>query len=71
MRNLIIAGILIAAVGVFLLARGGVFTSSRNVLTVGDLEITADEQQTVPPWVGGAVMLLGVGVIVAGVRKRA
>jgi hypothetical protein len=71
MRNLVVIGILIAALGVFLLARGGVFTTHRNVLTVGDLKITADEQQSVPPWVGGAVMLVGVGVIVAGVRKRA
>ncbi len=71
MRSLVLFGILIAALGVFLLARGGVFTTHRHMLTMGEVTITADQQQSAPPWVGAAVILLGVGVIVAGVRQRA
>lgn len=70
MRPLLIAGILICAISAFLLIRGGRFTSQRNVLEVGDLKVTADEQQTIPPWVAGVGLLAGVGLIVAGARQR-
>jgi hypothetical protein len=69
-RPLIIAGIVILALGAFVLLRGASFTSQRDVLQVGDLEISADEQTSIPPWVGGAAIVLGAGLIVAGVRKR-
>lgn len=71
MRNLVLFGILIAGLGVFLLARGGVFTTHRHTLMMGDVTVTADQHQSAPPWIGAAVVLLGVGVIVAGVRQRA
>ena len=71
MRPLVIVGIIILGLGVFALLSGGSFTSQRDVLKVGDVEITANEQTSVPPWVGGAAILLGAGLIVAGVRKRA
>ena len=71
MRPLVIVGIVIAALGAFVLIRGGSFTSQRDVLKVGDVKITADERQTIPPWVGGAGLLVGVALIVSGVRKRA
>jgi hypothetical protein len=70
MRQLIIAGIVLLALGAFVLVRGASFISRRDVLKVGDLKITADEQQSVPPWVGGAAMAVGVALIVAGARKR-
>jgi len=71
MRPLVIVGIVIAALAAFVLIRGGSFTSQRDVLKVGDVRITADERQSIPPWVGGAGLLVGVALIVAGVRKRA
>lgn len=71
MRNYLIAGILILAVGAFLLFRGGTFTTRHDVVSVGDLKITADEQQSIPPWVGGAAVAVGAVLIIAGLRKRA
>lgn len=71
MRQFIIAGIVLLGLGAFVLLRGASFTSRRDVLKVGDVKITADEQQSIPPWVGGAAMLVGVALIVAGTRKRA
>jgi hypothetical protein len=70
MRQLIAGGIVILGLGVVLL-RGASFTTRRDVLKVGDVKVTADEQRSVPPWVGGAVMLAGVALIGAGARKRA
>jgi hypothetical protein len=71
MRPLVIVGILIAVLGAFVLISGGSFTSRRDVLKVGDVQITADQQQSIPPWVGGAALLAGVALIVGGARKRA
>jgi hypothetical protein len=71
MRQLILAGILILGLGAVLLLRGGSIATRREVLKVGDVKITADEQQSIPPWVGGLAMLAGVALILAGARKRA
>lgn len=69
MRPLIIAGVSIACLGAFVLLRGGSFSSQRDVVAVGDVKITADHQQTVPPWAGGLALVLGAGLVVAGIRK--
>jgi len=71
MRQLILAGILILGLGAFLLLRGGSIATRREVLKVGDVKITADEQQSIPPWAGGLAMLVGVVLILAGAQKRA
>ena len=70
MRPLIIVGIAIIGLGAFVLLRGASFTSRHDVIKVGDLKVTASEQQTVPPWVGGVAILAGAALIAAGARKR-
>lgn len=70
MRQFIIAGIILVGLGAFLFFQGGSFTTKRDVLKVGDVKVTADEKQSVPPWLGGAAMLVGVGLIVAGARTK-
>ena len=71
MRPPMIAGIVILILGAFVLLRGASFTSRHDVLKVGDLKITATEKEWVPPWVGGMALVVGLGLIVAGTRKRA
>lgn len=70
MKPIGIAGIALLVLGAFLLIRGGTFTNRENVLSVGDLQVTAEERQTIPPWVGGAALVAGVALIVVGMRKR-
>jgi len=71
MRPFIVAGVVLLGLGAFLLVRGGSFTSRKDVLEVGDVKITANERQSIPPWVGGVALLVGAGLLVAGVRQRA
>ena len=71
MRNYIIAGVVILAIGTFVLLQGASFGTRHDILQVGDVKISAHEEQSIPRWVGGAAMLVGVGLIVAGTRKRA
>jgi hypothetical protein len=70
MRQLIIAGILCLGFGAFVLLRGASFTSRRDVLKVGDVKVTADEQQSIPSWVGGAAVVVGATLLLTGMRQR-
>jgi drug/metabolite transporter (DMT)-like permease len=70
MRPLTIAGILLIAFGAFVLVRGASFTSRRDVLKVGDVKVTADEQRSIPPWAGWLAVVAGGALAVAGVRRR-
>jgi len=71
MRPTLLAGIALVVLGIIVLVRGGSFTTRENVLSVGDLQISAEERQTIPNWVGAAALAAGVVVMVAGMRKRA
>jgi hypothetical protein len=71
MRTSLIAGIIILGLGAFVLLRGANFTSRRDVLKVGDVKVTADERQSVPPWVGWVAVLAGGAIIATGARQRA
>jgi hypothetical protein len=70
-KTMTIAGIVLLLLGAFVLLRGASFGSRRDVLKVGDFKVTATEERSIPSWVGGAVLLAGVGLLVAGMRKRA
>ena len=71
MRPLAIVGIVLIVLGAFLLIRGGTFTTQKDVIKVGDVKLTADEKQSIPPWVGGVAIVAGIGLVVAGGRKPA
>lgn len=70
MRPALVAGIALLMLGLFLLVRGGTFTSREDVLSVGDLQITAEERQTIPSWVGIGALVAGVAVILVGMKKQ-
>ena len=71
MRTSTLAGIALIIAGAFVLLNGGSFTSRRNVLDVGGLKVTAEEQHPIRPWVAGLAVLAGVGLVVTGVRRKA
>jgi hypothetical protein len=39
------------------------------VLKVGDVKVTADQQQSVPPWMGWLAILAGSAIAVADARR--
>ena len=71
MRTSTFAGIALIIAGAFVLLNGGSFTSRRDVLDVGGLKVTAEEQHPIRPWVAGLAVLAGVGLVVTGVRRKA
>ena len=70
MKPLVIAGIAIVGLGAFVLLKGLTYRSQSNVLKVGDLQVSAEERRSIPPWVGVAGIVGGLALIGAGVGRR-
>jgi hypothetical protein len=71
MRPLSIVGILLLVVGAFIVFRGATYKSRDEVLKVGDLKASVEEQRAVPTWVGGAAIVAGIVLLAAGMKRRA
>lgn len=68
-----IIGVILIVIGLFALATGGFsWTQREKVLDVGPIEATAERHKTLPlpPLVGGAALIAGVVLVVAGSRKK-
>ena len=71
MRPLSLLGIVLLALGAFIIFRGASYKSRDEVLKVGDLKASVEEKHAVPTWVGGAAIVAGVVLLAAGMRRRA
>ena len=71
MRPLTLVGILLLALGAFILFRGMSYNSKDEVLKVGDLKASVTEKHAVPTWVGGLAIVAGVVLIAGGMKRRA
>jgi hypothetical protein len=68
--GLIIAGILVAALGIAAYLGKLNFNHDKEVLKIGDVSAKVEEQKTVPQWIGGIAVLVGAGLVVAGAMRR-
>lgn len=68
--RLVLLGILLIAVGGYVILRGLNYTSERSVIRVGDFEASMEEKRPVPAWAGGLVVVAGLALVVAGGRRR-
>jgi hypothetical protein len=73
MKPLGIVGVLLIVVGVAALVYQGItYTTRETVIDIGPVHATAERQKTLPlpPVLGIAAVAGGVGLLIAGVRKR-
>jgi hypothetical protein len=73
MKAISLAGVLLVVLGALALAYQGFnYTHRDKVLDVGPIHATVDDQKhvSVPPILGGLVLLAGVGLLVAGARQK-
>ncbi|HEV8455077.1 MAG TPA: hypothetical protein VGQ24_09315 [Gemmatimonadales bacterium] len=70
MRPLTLVGILLLALGAFVLFRGMSYKSKDEVLRVGDLKASVEERHAVPTWVGGLAIVAGIVLIAGGMKRR-
>ena len=71
MRIATVAGIVLLVAGAFFFLFGGSFTSRRDVLEIGGLKVTAEEQHPIGPWIAGVAFLAGVALVFTEVRRKA
>ena len=71
MRPLTLVGILLLALGAFILFQGMSYKSKDQVLKVGDLKASVTEKHAVPTWAGGLAIVAGVVLIAGGMKRRA
>ena len=68
-----IAGIILIILGVVGLAYGGItYTRRRDTVSLGPITATVNQRETFPisPVVGGLALVVGIGLFVAGNRRR-
>jgi len=73
MKSTSLVGIVLIVLGIAALAYQGItYTSRETVIDIGPLKATAERERTfpLPPIVGGAAVLAGVAVLVAGTRSK-
>lgn len=67
-----VLGIILIVVGVIALIFGGfTYTRDRQVVDVGPLEASVEEERSVPipPIIGGVLLIAGVALVVVGGRQ--
>jgi hypothetical protein len=68
-----IVGIILIVLGIIGLVYGGItYTRRRETVSIGPLDATVTQRETVPisPIVGGIALVAGVGLLIAGGRRR-
>ena len=70
MKILPIAGVLLILAGAYVLVRGLSYTKSRDVVELGPLKASVEQQQVVPTWVGGLAITAGLVMVIAGAGSR-
>lgn len=68
--GLILAGIILAAVGIAAFTGQLNFTQDKEVVKIGGLSASVKEEKSVPQWIGGVGVLVGLGLIVAGAMRK-
>ena len=69
-----LAGIILIVLGIIGLAYGGItYTRRRDTVSIGPLSATIQQRETWPisPVIGALAVVAGIGLFVAGGRRRA
>lgn len=70
MRGTLIAGLVLAALGAFVVFKGVSYTKQESVLKFGTLEAKMQQKHRVPEWIGGVALGAGLVLVIAGLKKR-
>ncbi|HEU5305011.1 MAG TPA: hypothetical protein VFU40_10245 [Gemmatimonadales bacterium] len=71
MRPLSVLGVVLLAIGAFIVFRGASYSSREEVLRVGDVKASVESKKAIPTWAGGVAIVAGIALIAAGMRRRA
>ena len=69
MRALQVSGLVLIAIGLWIIIRPPSYSRDETVLKLGDIEAKMQEQRTVPGWTGGLALGAGIVIVLVGFRK--
>lgn len=70
MRASLIVGVVLAALGAFVVFKGVSYTKQESVFKFGDLEAKMQQKHRLPEWIGGVALGAGLVLVFAGLKKR-
>ena len=70
MRIALIAGVLLAALGGFIVVKGVSYTREESVLKLGELEAKVKQKRDVPEWLGGIALGAGLVLVIVALKPR-
>jgi hypothetical protein len=70
MRVTLIAGVVLAALGAFVVFKGVSYTKEESVFKFGGLEAKMQQKNRVPEWIGGVALGAGLVLVIVGMKKR-
>jgi hypothetical protein len=69
MRVLPVAGVVLMAVGAWIVFRPPSYSTEQSVFKLGDLEARVQQQRPVPGWMGGIALGAGVVLLIFGLKR--
>jgi hypothetical protein len=70
MRALQISGLVLIAVGLWMIIRPPTYTREESIFKFGNIEAKMHQERAVPAWAGGMALGAGLVLVVIGFRKR-
>ena len=70
MKAGVIAGVILIAVGIYVVAGQASYKSDREVLKIGGLEASVKESHLVPQWAGAIAIVAGGVLVFAGMKSK-
>ena len=70
MRVWLISGAVLIVAGMWMIVRPPSYSSEENVFKLGDIEAKMKQEHSVPGWVGGLALGVGVVLFAVGLKRR-
>jgi hypothetical protein len=70
MKGAMLLGILLIALGMWVVSGRAVYKTKREVVRIGDMKAAVTEAHTLPDWAGYASAAGGVALLVAAAMRR-
>lgn len=70
MRTLGISGLVLIAVGLWIIIRPPSYSREESVFRFGEIEAKMQEQRPVPGWAGGVALGAGLVLVLVGVVRK-
>jgi uncharacterized membrane protein len=70
MRIVAVVGVLLVALGIYIMAGAATYRSKREVLRIGELKASVDEEHVLPRWTGILAVAIGGVMLVSATRRR-